>query len=1007
MEIKDFLLKSWNNIKNIWQKQTIQTSTRIGYHIIWNIVLFFITIAIVGAFFLGGLGAGYFASLVDDESVQSEEEMASAIYSYEETSEMYFANDQFLAEISTDLLRDEIGLTQVGENVRNAVIATEDEYFETHNGIVPKAIFRAVFQEVTNAANKTGGSTLTQQLIKNQILTNEVSFERKAKEMLLALRLERYFDKDEILEAYLNIVPFGRNSSGQNIAGIQTAAEGIFGLKANELNIAQAAFIAGLPQSPSYYTPFNNGGGLKSEEGLQPGLNRMKSVLARMHEESYITDNEYQEALDYDIVSDFKPREPSVLEEYPFLMNELKDRATDILVNVLAEQDGYTEEDLNNSDILEEEYHILANRALESNGYRIHSTIDKEVYDAFQKIAKEYSNYGRDKVARNERTGEVIRVENPETGELEPLVVPVQAGSVLLENSTGKIISFVAGRDYNTSQQNHATSVPRHNGSTMKPLAVYAPAMELGQVQPGSVIADVEEDFSSYGYNRPPTNYTGRYYGLVSAREALYKSHNVSALQVYKDILGQNPAQQFLDKMGFDHLSDDPAHNDYANLSLALGSSYRGVTVEENTNAYATFGNGGDFVNGYMIEKIETNDGEVIYEHQSETTEDVFSPQTNYLMIDMMRDVLTRGTGTAARANLNNKSVDWAGKTGTSNDFRDTWFVATNPNVTLGSWMGYDYNQQLDSGYSARNNVFWAQLVNAATEIRPELMAPSQSFERPGGIVSRTYCTTSGMLPSDLCSELGLVQTDIYNANYVPTKRDDSLVEETYVMVGDKAVIAGTDTPKEFTEGDGVAFNPDWLEDMGYDKLSDIEQLIPSDSGVWGDIQFPETDEINNDGEDPLMPTSVSLNEQNLSWDASSSQDVVGYRIYRSSHPDDDNFQRIGSTTDLSYTLPSREAVYHVRAVDYFGQESKASTEVIMGDFSEPEEPEKEQENQEDDQQEEQADENENNNSNNSEDSSSEDNSEENTNSDQDQNSNSNDDNTETQSNDEENTENE
>src|SRR5690606_17891189 len=136
----------------------------------------------------------------------------------------------------------------------NAVIATEDEYFETHNGIIPKAIMRAVFQEVTNADTKSGGSTLTQQIIKNQILTNEVSFERKAKEILLALRLERFFEKDEILEAYLNIVPFGRNSSGQNIAGVQTAAVGIFGKNADELNIPQSAFIAGLPQSPSYYT---------------------------------------------------------------------------------------------------------------------------------------------------------------------------------------------------------------------------------------------------------------------------------------------------------------------------------------------------------------------------------------------------------------------------------------------------------------------------------------------------------------------------------------------------------------------------------------------------------------------------------------------------------------------------------------------------------------------------------------------------------------------------------
>ena len=142
--------------------------------------------------------------------------------------------------------------------VIDAVYATEDEYFEQHEGIVPKAIFRGLFQDVTNSDSQTGGSTLTQQLIKNQILTNEVSYERKAKEILLAMRLEHFMDKDEILEAYLNIIPYGRNSNGQNIAGIETAADGIFDVKANDLNLPQAAFIAGLPQAPFAYTPFKS-----------------------------------------------------------------------------------------------------------------------------------------------------------------------------------------------------------------------------------------------------------------------------------------------------------------------------------------------------------------------------------------------------------------------------------------------------------------------------------------------------------------------------------------------------------------------------------------------------------------------------------------------------------------------------------------------------------------------------------------------------------------------------
>jgi len=210
---------------------------------------------ILGIGFAGGLGAGYFASLVRDEPVRSYENMKKEIYNYEETSELYFANEVYLGKLYTDLEREEVNLTDVSEDLINAVISTEDEYFYQHEGVVPKAIMRALFQEVTNASVQSGGSTLTQQLIKNQLLTNEVSFDRKAKEILLALRLEKFFEKEEILEAYLNVSTFGRNSSGRNIAGVQSAAEVTFGVNASELTLPLAAFIAGLPQIPFGYTP--------------------------------------------------------------------------------------------------------------------------------------------------------------------------------------------------------------------------------------------------------------------------------------------------------------------------------------------------------------------------------------------------------------------------------------------------------------------------------------------------------------------------------------------------------------------------------------------------------------------------------------------------------------------------------------------------------------------------------------------------------------------------------
>ncbi len=260
---KHGLKKAKSIFKFFTNKKTVK-GARITYNVVWNLFLLFLIIVILGGSFATGVGAGYFASLVKDEPVRSYASMKKDIYNYTESSDLYFSDNVYLGKLRSDLEREEVKLDQVSNDLINAVIATEDEYFYQHHGVVPKAVFRALFQEVTNSSIQSGGSTLTQQLIKNQILTNEVSFQRKANEILLALRLEKFFDKKEILEAYLNVSTFGRNSSGQNIAGVQAAAKGIFGKSAKDLTLPESAFIAGLPQSPFGYTPFTNKGVLKN-----------------------------------------------------------------------------------------------------------------------------------------------------------------------------------------------------------------------------------------------------------------------------------------------------------------------------------------------------------------------------------------------------------------------------------------------------------------------------------------------------------------------------------------------------------------------------------------------------------------------------------------------------------------------------------------------------------------------------------------------------------------------
>ncbi|MYL29194.1 penicillin-binding protein [Halobacillus halophilus] len=924
------------DFRSLWEQGRIQKNTRITYDVVWNVILFFIIIGVIGLFFAGGVGAGYFASLVKDESVRSEADMKEDIYNYSQTSTMLFTDETEIGDVSSDLYREVVELNQVSDYLKNAVVATEDEYFEEHQGVVPKAVMRAVVQEVTNSSVKTGGSTLTQQLVKNQILTNEVSFERKAKEMLLALRVERFFEKEEILEAYLNIVPFGRNANGQNVAGVQTAAQGIFGVNADELSLAQSAFIAGLPQSPFGYTPFNNDGTIKDKEGLEPGIDRMHEVLERMLEADYISQDEYDEAMTFSLNDEtLADAEPTAISEYPAINQEVQSRARSLIKDYLMKENGHTQEDLDNDEELAREYVELAEREMSSGGYKIHTTLDKEVYEAMQDVKESYTTssywpWGE----------ETIYDENGEpTGKTSP--IPLQLGSVIIENSTGKIYGFIGGYDFEEENLNHATQARRSNGSTMKPLLVYGPSFDMGAAQPGSVIADVPYYYSG---GKEVRNFSRSHKGFVSARYALAQSYNVPAVKQYSEILEENPVKNYLNKMD---IEDTLYKDDYTNPSMALGALTDGITVEQNVNAFATFANMGKFVDAYMIEKIETKDGETVYQHETEETE-VYSPQASYLTLDVMRDVLDYGTGSRVRGLLADRGVDWAGKTGTSQATKDSWFVATNPNVSVGMWTGFSEGNMQNMNYNQRTQGLWADVVNAVTELRPELMAPSNDFENPGGLVTSSYCATSGMLPSDLCSSAGLVDSDIFDADYAPSEVDDSLIGGDFVSVKDQLVIAGPDTPREFVkDGGGVTLSPEWLEDEGLTSSEELSELIPN-SSRWSNVALPSSSSIgstvssiDNDGKAPSAPGSVSASGSTISWNASGSSDVVGYRIYRASEPGG-SYSLLGSTVNTSYSF-SGDGVYAVRAVDYFGQSSGLSSSVTVGNPGAPEpEPEPE-----------------------------------------------------------------
>ncbi|MDX8291461.1 transglycosylase domain-containing protein [Metabacillus indicus] len=908
-------LRTWYRKWMPYKHRTIK-GFNITYGVIWNLVLVFIVIGLLTASFGAGVGAGYFASLVKDEPLRTYNSMKKDIYNYEETSQAYFSDNVYLGKLRADIERQEVKLADISDHVKNAVIATEDEFFYEHDGVVPKAIMRALFQEATNSSNRSGGSTLTQQLIKNQILTDEVSFDRKAKEILLALRLERFFEKEEILEAYLNVADLGRNASGRNVAGVQAAAQGIFGVDAKDLSLPQAAFIAGLPQSPFGYTPFTNQGEIKKD--LDAGTSRMKTVLRRMHDKGFITQQEYQEASKFDLRKSLTAAKPSSIDEYPWLTYEIEERARDIILAQLAEKDGRKLDELKQNKELYAEYKALADRNLRQNGYKIHTTVNKAMYDKMNAIAKSYEYYGNSKPE--------YKI-NKETGKKDQVQEPVEVGAVLIENKTGKILSFVGGRDHDVSQTNHATKSYRSNGSTMKPLLAYAPAMEVGKLQPGSVLADVPMDVRGW----KPKNFDGRFHGFTSARFALEKSYNIPAIKSYMRVMDQNPTE-YLKKMGMSNISK----NDIGAPAVAIGGLTNGVTVEENVNAYATFANGGKFVDAYLIEKIETKSGEVIYQHQSKAV-DVFTPQTSYLTIDMMRDVVQSGTGSSAKKYLS-FSADWAGKTGTSQEYKDIWFVASNPNVSFGTWLGYDTPKSVDKNYkgmsySQRNILLWSKMMNAAHEVNPGMIAPKATFKMPGGIVQRSYCALSGDLPSAMCQQAGLVTTDLFNAKFVPKKTDDSLTSGKYVFVKDRAYQVPPSAPAEFVL-QGPMLKKEILELHNLSSFSDLKELLPNKTN-WGKIVVTDGNEIRDNGAVPRQVTGVGISGSSLAWNTSGDSDVIGYRVYAAGNFSKD-FKKVASipaSKSLSASIGGSPAAYYVTAVDVAGKESPASAIVKSGSY--------------------------------------------------------------------------
>ena len=672
-----------------------------------------------------GLAIGYVGGLVKDQPVLTQKEMKEQINNISKNSEVYFGSGEKLGTINSELIRKTVTYENIGDNVKNAIIASEDSNFYSNSGIDIWAVLRATHSEATGARS-TGGSTITQQLVKNQLLDNSRSYERKAKEILLALRVDSHFSKNEILENYLNVAPFGKNSLGQNISGIETAAQGVFGVHSKDLNIAQAAYLVGFVQSPYTYTPFDSTGNIRPDKELQAGFDRQHYVLERMLSNNFITKEQFEEAKKFNIKGAYTKQKYSEYTDYPYIRDEVTSSVAEILAEQTASKNHREEEFKNNSDYRNE---LIEKSRIKfiTGGYKVKTTLNKKLYDTLQETKKQFTSYP--------------------TSTQGGIVYPLEIGASVIENDSGKVLAFIGGMNYNKQQLNHATRTRRSPGSTIKPLLVYGPAIDKGYITPNSTVLD--KRFNYYGWK--PENYDMTQHGYLPARQALARSLNLATVRLYSAFYKEDPVTNYLEKMDIKGLTE----SDKTNLATAIGGMTYGLSVTENTSAFSTFANKGEHKKAYIIEEIENNDGEVIYKADFSPVK-VFEEATSYLIVDMLGDVINKSYGTShdmsSKLKFNSKNLFV--KTGTSEYYKDLWVVGGSTKITVGLWNGYDSPAKVPSyDYAQRS---WVSVMNAIYALDKNLIAPDTAFSRPKSVsdssingYNNTKGSTKDIVPND------------------------------------------------------------------------------------------------------------------------------------------------------------------------------------------------------------------------------------------------------------------
>lgn len=701
------------------------------------------------------------------------------------------AGNQIRKLAAPDSNRLPVTLDQIPVDLQHAVVAIEDERFYEHNGIDVKGILRAGMKALTTGDFSEGASTITQQLLKNNVFTNWTSestqlerFTRKIQEQYLAVQVEKKTDKDTILENYLNTINLGAGSYG-----VQAAARQYFDKDIWDLNLSECATLAGITQNPTKFNPIIN-----------PDSNRKrrKEVLQHMLDQNYITQDQYDEALADDVYSRIQAAQEKNSSTENTVYTYFEDELTDQIINDLMNIKGYTKKQATN--------------LLYSGGLKVYTTQDSKIQNILDEEYADPSNYP-DTVQyeldyaltvtdpngnqvnyskemlqlyfQNEDPDFDLLFDSPEDGqtyvdkykasilangskvlaERVNFAPQPQSSMSVIDQHTGYVKALIGGRGEKTASLtlNRATDTTRQPGSTFKIVSTYAPALN----EKGMTLATTFED-EPYEYpdGSPVNNATRSYNGTTTIRTAIQNSINVVAVKCLEKVTPEL-GLKYLDNFGFTTLAhgteaDKDANGNVwsdANLATALGGITRGVTNVELCASYAAIANGGNYIKPIYYTKILDHNGNVLIENTA-AERSVIKESTAFLLTSAMEDVVKQGTGTACQ--LDNMPV--AGKTGTTEAYNDLWFVGYTPYYTCAVWSGYDNNEKLPDYARNFHKALWKKVM---TRIHEGL--PSKEFEKPASVEKLSVCEETGLLPRAGCP----VITEYFDVGTMPTEYCD------------------------------------------------------------------------------------------------------------------------------------------------------------------------------------------------------------------------------------------